>query len=199
MKPDAIAYIKSQKPQIDVLGQWVYLPNARTGSTSITGGPLADHAVMHHRGEQNWERVWEKVVVPRIDDTTIFTFVRNPWGRVVSAWQFLREKGRVTKEFPAFISDGALNTRGYDHFFRPQSASFMYGGAMIPGVVVCKHETRQEDWRQVASRIGTAASLPHRNATTHKPYWEYYDTPTTKMVGRVYATEIAVLGYEFAQ
>lgn len=199
MKAETIAYLKSQKPQIDVLGRWVYLPNARTGSTSITAGPLADRVIMRHRGKENWERVWNKVIEPRLDEAVMFTFVRNPWDRVVSAWQLLQDRGRLAPEesFKAFVGRGGLADREHDHFFQPQAPSFMRGGVVIPEVIIGRHESREEDWWRIASLIGCAGTLPCHNATEHKPYWEYYDTETVSIVKRAYAAEIDALGYEF--
>jgi hypothetical protein len=195
-----INHLKNQKPQIDVLGQWVYLPNARTGSTSITGGLLSDRVIMHQRGEKNWERVWNKVIVPRIDEVTIFTFVRNPWDRAVSSWRVLQEKGRISRQsFPEFMGNGKVASVMFDHFFKPQTDSFMCGGVEIPGIIIGRHENRQDDWWRIASEIGVAAPLPHHNATEHEPYWEYYTPKTVEVVGRLYATEIEALGYEFGQ
>ena len=201
MTPETVAYIKSQKPQIDVLGRWVYLANARTGSTSITGGLLSDRVVIHHRGEGNWERVWNKVIEPRIEEMVIFTFVRNPWDRVVSAWRLLRDKGRIsqTESLPEFLGDGALGDPKHEHFFQPQTASYMHGGVAIPEVFIGRHETREKSWQRIAGHLGIAESLPHRNATKHSPYWAYYDPQTVRIVRRAYAAEIEILGYEFSK
>jgi len=201
MNARTLEYIKSRKPQLDVLGQWVYLANARTGSTSLTGDLLDDRVIIRHRGTDNWERVWNKVIVPRIDDVVLFTFVRNPWDRVVSAWKLLQMKGRISTEesLVAFIGDGGLSDPKYEHFFRPQHLSFMTGGEIIREVTICRHESRQEDWRRIADRIGVASALPQVNATEHEHYSAYYDVETVKIVERFYATEIGTLGYSFGE
>jgi len=201
MNPRTLAYLKSQRPQLDVLGKWVYLPNARTGSTSITGALLDDRAIMWQRGWRNWERVWGQLIEPRADDVLFFTFVRNPWERVVSAWSFLRGKRRIGRSltFPQYVNGGHLLDPAQEHFYKPQAPSFMMGGAMLDEVFVARHEAREEDWRVIAERIGAPTVLPHRNPAWHEHYVTYYDPESVRTVGRLYATEIEALEYEFGE
>lgn len=199
MKESVAAYLKRQSPQLDKEGQWAFLPNARTGSTSVTGVALADRVVMSHRGRKCWETTWRKFVQPRLDDVFWFTFVRNPWDRVVSAWCLLQKRGRITEPLPQFLKNGGLSNPRFDHFFQPQSTSFMMGGVRLDEVFVGYFERQETDWREIAGCIGADPTLPHRNATVHETYTTYYDAESVRIVGRFYASEITALGYEFAK
>jgi len=195
MSDDTIDHLYSLRPQLDVLGQWACVMNAKTASTSITDGVLSHRVIMHHRGSRNWERVWRQVIVPRIDDVVWFTVVRNPWDRMVSVFHFLRQRGDLPQglDFPAWIENLDLT----DHFTAPQARSFMLDGKQISSMHVLRFENLQEEWAVLASVLGVSGQLPHRNRSSHRPYAEYYNQKTRQAVADRYAVEIAALSYRF--
>lgn len=190
---DTIEYLKGLEPQLEEEGRWVFVPNARTASRSITSSALADRAVMLHRTPNHWERAWDKVNA----DSVFFTIVRNPWDRVLSAWQFLVAKRRTGMEFVRFLRSGELANPEYDHFFRPQARTFLHGGVPITEMNVLRFENLEEEWANLAEKIDAPRRLPKRNRSRHSHYTEYYDPACVRIVGRVYATEIGELEYEF--
>lgn len=196
MDAGTLEYLKGLTPQLDKQdGQWVFVPNARTASTSITGAVLADRVVTQRRMPNHWELAWSKVC--RNTGVVFFTVVRNSWQRVLSAWQVLLANGRTDMEFAAFLKSGQLANPMYEHFFRPQAMTFLHGGVPIKEMNVLRFENLEEEWAELAEKIDAPRQLPKRNHYVYRHYTEYYDPACVRIVGRVYATEIGELGYEF--
>jgi hypothetical protein len=129
-----------------------------------------------------------------------FTFVRNPWDRLVSEYEFLLRKkehgrhGRVKK------------LGGFKQFIKmqiPRRTAYQINmicdrkGVMVMDFVG-KFENLHEDWKTVCHRIGIPhQELPRKNITTHKRYQDYYDNETQQMVRKHWAREIDLFSYSF--
>jgi hypothetical protein len=142
-----------------------------------------------------------------------FAFVRNPWDRLLSAWQFLRAGGfndtdrrwarRHLDEFPDFATFVRRwltpdNARSWVHFI-PQT-DFIRLPDGRPGVdFIGRYERLEADFRYVCSKLSITAPLSTRNATAppRHDYRTAYDNDTRSIVARVYARDIAELGYDF--
>jgi hypothetical protein len=188
---------------LDVLGQWVYLPNPKTAQKSMMVGVMNHRQITVSRGVRNYDRVWNQVIVPNIDSVHIFTFVRNPWDKVVSALHFLQQAHNHRKfrgyTFQDFVKKLlAVHGPGIDRHFRPQAQTFLCQGDFIPNVFVGRFENLHEDWASVADTLGVERELPCVNKSEHEPYETYYDDECVEIVGKLYAEEIKALGYEFA-
>ncbi len=153
------------------------------------------------------------------DEYFKFSFIRNPWERMVS----------MGKSFPGHynvkINDGKLDVSGYKKKFgfpltveydRRFSQRFL-GGNVSPrnpdkhseGTVyenildekndfIGRFENLQTDFDFVCDKLGISKhQLPHSNKTRHKHYSEYYSGDTKKMVAKRYARDIEYFGYEF--
>ena len=139
-----------------------------------------------------------------------FTFIRNPWDRLVS-WYHVNDFVNVKpseidsfdewvraglpiihKEFDRFFSD--TDTRNYldqDAFFCD-----LEGNEMVD--FVGRFERLQEDWPTVCERLGIViSSLPHANRGEHKPYREYYTPETKKIVADRFGDLIERYKYQF--
>jgi hypothetical protein len=143
-----------------------------------------------------------------------FTFVRNPWDRLVSTYHYLRAGGQGEKDaawarrlgvgemgFRDFVMEG-LSEETIDgaYHFRPQ-AQFVTLGRDRPVEMdfVGRFETIGRDFETVRARLGVAARLPERNRGRARPdgYREAYDDETRDRVGRLYARDVALFGYGF--
>jgi hypothetical protein len=129
-----------------------------------------------------------------------FAFVRNPWDRLVSEYNFLLERpahGRHKKvkklgSFKQFI-----------HMQIPRNDAYQinmlcdHEGKLLMDFVG-KIENLEEDWQTVCTNIGIPhQELQRKNATQHSHYQDYYNDETRKLVGRHWSREIELFGYTF--
>jgi len=158
-----------------------------------------------------------------------FTFVRNPWSRLVSEYNYRRSLGakNYQKSFRHFVLTHFPTPQDDDHcqakdFYRhivPQS-QFLYdekGKCLVD--FVGKFEHLQEDFNTVCQQLAiNTITLTHKNKTPqknrlfallplllepklvkHKHYSEYYDDDTYALVERFYQEDIDNFHYQFDQ
>jgi hypothetical protein len=140
-----------------------------------------------------------------------FTFVRNPWDRLVSTYSFLRRGGmnqqdRVWSErhlarYPDFGSfvRGWLNEENiwsWVHFI-PQSHFILNEKGAVMVDYLGRFERIDEDFAYVAQRLGSDTQLRRTNESNHRQFAAYYDEDTREIVRRVYARDIEAFGYRF--
>lgn len=129
-----------------------------------------------------------------------FAFVRNPWERLVSEYEYLLERpthgrhARVKKlgSFKQFI-----------HMQIPRSDAYQINmlcnrkGDLLTDFVG-KLEHLQSDWQTVCERIGIPCQpLPHKNTTKHRRFQDYYDNQSRQLVARHWCREIKLFEYDF--
>ena len=133
-----------------------------------------------------------------------FTFVRNPWDRLVSVYS------RMDPHMRASAESAGLPLKGisFDEFvertehFRDAHLDaqdrFVFDAAGH-GLVdfIGRYERLAEDFAAVCARLGQTVDLPHRNASTHDAYRQYYSDATRKIVERRYGADIEKFGYQF--
>jgi len=140
----------------------------------------------------------------------VFSFVRNPYERILSLYVYLKEK-----EIPKKLNENRPLIKN-DEIAR-SSGSFknaIKNGFMIPSFMrfflnnedeinldfIGKVENLQEDFNIICDKIGIPKQeLPHKNKTKHKSYTEYYDDETRSIVAEKYAKDIEYFGYEFGE
>lgn len=142
-----------------------------------------------------------------------FTIVRNPWDRLLSAFQFLKNEG-MNEDDRRWAAE---HLSGYDDFesfvlgwlspenirrgihFRPQRDFITDHRDRIPLDYIGYFENLESDFTQIATRLGVTAALPRLNETrsrTHDYCSSYSDAMRNK-VADVYAADITALGYTF--
>jgi hypothetical protein len=129
-----------------------------------------------------------------------FGFVRNPWDRLVSAYHY-------SLKWYAENDAQKLNLKRFDNFstwMRPVHTGFNKYGSQYSYVRGCdfigRTENFQEDFNTVCDKIGIPKQqLPHKNATKHEHYTEYYDDETREIVAEKYAKDIEYFGYKFGE
>ena len=151
------------------------------------------------------------------EDYYKFTFVRNPWDRIVSLYSFwlnqtpnsvfyqwdfkqvdfIKNKNLSFIDFVKLIpfNDSVFNEKPHLHpyidHFMGDPTSFSFIGRL---------ENLQQDFDIVCDKIGIPhQQLPHKNKSKHKHYTEYYDDETRAIVAEKYAKDIEYFGYKFGE
>lgn len=138
---------------------------------------------------KEYERVW--------DDYFKFAFVRNPWDRMISNWKMLMSNisfVEFVKLYPYRNNLGCIwhTLPMWTHIFDNK------GNKLVD--FIGKFENLQEDFNTICDKIGIPQKqLPHKNATKHKHYTEYYDEETKEIVAKKYAKDIEYFGYKFGE
>jgi hypothetical protein len=140
-----------------------------------------------------------------------FTFVRDPWDRIHSAYHFLirggfgehdarwaRENIGAFANFDDFVKRWVNedNVESWVHF-RPQHRFICLPGRSTPAVdFVGRFENLEEDYEVVRAHIPGAGPLRHENRTGRRPdLREDYSEESRAIVARVYRRDIDLLGY----
>lgn len=195
------------KPFLDHRCVFVHIPKAAgiAIAKSLFGNMAGGHWTV-----QQYEYIFRKVLRVRdFDQYFKFTFTRNPWDRVVSAYFFLRSGGWNTSGLPEYpVRDFTLfsdfvknwlteeNARSVLHF-RPQ-VDFVrdrYGHVGVD--FVGRMESLEEDFEYVRRRLGIEAQLARTNQSQHLAYQDLYDDKSKEIVRSVYHSDIEVFGYSF--
>ena len=143
-----------------------------------------------------------------------FSFVRNPWDRLVSTYLFLKNGGineedanwayenlREFSDFNSFVNQWVTekNIYSYIHFV-PQHKFLCIPGSSDPKLdFLGRFENLENDFNYVQERLGITANLQHKNASKMRAgnYRNYYTRESRRRVYEVYKEDIKLFGYEF--
>ncbi|RLA18258.1 MAG: sulfotransferase [Gammaproteobacteria bacterium] len=144
-------------------------------------------------------------------DYTVFTFVRNPWDRILSYYMFRREP-RNAKRRNIHPDERRISFRDWllrlDEFrrYRRINAAFTIAVDNQSRIIgdlpqfVGRFENLTEDLNIICERVGVEpTALSNVNPTVHKTeaYAYYYTDETRDIVARLYREDIDRFGYEF--
>ena len=153
-------------------------------------------------GSNNWmENITDKEIK---SDYFIFTFVRNPFERLVSAWYAFVLKGKAERNFEKFIKNRGVGCLFYedgsftnDHWF-PQNnyIEFSDGERFID--FVGKFENLEEDWKILSDRFGIKSQIKKQKYRTNKEYYRSnYNSELIEIVSNIYKRDLELFDYEF--
>lgn len=140
-----------------------------------------------------------------------FTFVRNPWDRLYSAYNYLKNGGwdendRLWAEkhwadiatFEQFVLEWLTPERLDAHLhLRPQHYFLLDWRGKVLVDYLGYFETIDDDFSIIAAKVNPNASLTHTNASPRGGYQEAYSDQARDKVGRLYKRDIDLFGYEF--
>lgn len=137
-----------------------------------------------------------------------FSFVRNPWDRMVSEYFYIRRKrgcdckekyfNKTFPNFRSFVINNGLQCAWPSHRF--QQIDFVLNPMTNQMVdFIGRFENLNRDFRYVCQRIGfkKLARLGQRNGTYHKKYRHYYDTETKNIIAHKFRRDIEYFKYTF--
>jgi len=188
---------------------FIHIP--RTAGTSIESSIRPDWNFKNFEEEKHILASTAKYLYKDYwDDYFKFSFVRNPWDRMVSMSKY---KGFYGCE----IKNNKLDISGYQKKFKkveidPRSKSKEENRDMVSNAVylnilneeldfIGRFENLREDYSEVCSIINCKSELSHKEASDkkHKRYTEYYDQETREIVAQKYASDIEYFGYKFGE
>ena len=189
---------------------FVHIPKAAGVSISKT---LFDNVRVYHTTITMFQLIFSQ---QEFDHYFKFTFVRNPWDRVFSAYHFLKKGGMNEQDqkwanqelapyesFEDFVK-GWINQSNiwrYLHFY-PQCKFLCMPDTQKIGVdFLGFFENLHEDFQYIGNRLSlnSGPALKHENPTSHKKldYRDFYTDEMRHIVSEVYAKDIELLGYNF--
>lgn len=148
----------------------------------------------------------------RFSELYRFSFVRNPWERILSEYKYrgykCSFKDFLLKSFPTEKDD---NYASGDDLYRhviPQAEFVCNRQGELLVDFIGRFETLSSDFAKVSEAIiGSPLALPHKNKTTSKfksvfqpkakHYTDYYCDITERFVERYYAQDIELFNYFF--
>ena len=209
--------------------KFIWFKNAKTAGTSMYRGIMINEIydlVGYKENPEEFLLWWDSLTDEKLDDYFKFTFVRNPFDRLVSAFNHIvmenllklhmgqeRELNYVQLYmlFNLFVQRG-LQT--YD--INKDSVHWMtqYGHVAMDGYqyvdFVGKYENLESDWRHVAKKIGVSEELPYIGASstakesseTREVYQNlhyskfYRNQEIIDIVSKFYKKDIDIFGYK---
>ena len=188
--------------------KFIFIHIIRTGGTSIEkffrGGGGKNHEFAKNMKKRIGNKKWESYFK--------FTFIRNPWDKMVSQYFYIQRKRKENKlkgfnltfrefilRFKSCTESEYIKGRGIPVLFNPIQLPWILdddGNCMVD--FIGKFENLQEDFDTICDKIGIPRQkLPHENKSEHKHYTEYYDDETRQIVAEKFAKDIEYFGYEF--
>lgn len=152
------------------------------------------------RAHENITAARRRMPADAFADYFKFAFVRNPWERLVSEYEFILRNphhGRYKRVkalggFSAFIEMQINRKDAY------QLNMLCDKRGKLLTDFIGKLENLDRDWQTVCERIGIEHQLlPHENVSQRKPYQDYYDAASVKLVARHWAREIELFEYSY--
>jgi len=188
--------------------QFVFVHIPKCAGNSV----ISDHFRVFSHDLRNENFVYFKDSLERKGAEFSFAFVRNPWDRLVSAYEYLKNGGICPLDAEDYLNlfskyenfkEMVLNWEEvfFDQIhFKSQSDWICDNDGNIIVDFVGKFENLQQDFDIVCDRMQIPRKkLPHTNKTNHKHYTEYYDDEIREIVAKKYARDIEYFGYKFGE
>ena len=182
------------------LRPFVFIHINKTGGSSVEKalGIRLDHSTAAEKYAQLGSQAWSRKFV--------FTFVRNPWDKVVSHYHYrvkTNQTGLGDNPIPfeewlhrVFVD---RDPQYYDkpRMFMPQRQWLVSSSDELLVDYVGRFERLEEDFRHVCAELGLQASLGHAKPSSRGSYQQYYNEAGRAIVEAQFAEDIEAFGYTF--
>lgn len=126
-----------------------------------------------------------------------FCFIRNPYDRMISAWNHVN---RFNIPFKNFMNlKNTCNDVEYMHMFMPQYRSMINEKAKLCIDYIGHFETFEEDFQTILKKLNVLSKhniQEKLNSRNHKPFYEYYDQEALNKVNILMNEDFNHLTYE---
>jgi len=186
------------------LNKFYFIHINKTGGTSIKNAIGIDHHIKPKH--QTYRDLEKKTDLTLWQNSFKFTFVRNPWDKVVSHYHYrLKRNIDNIKSNEISFSDWVNQTYGGQNhsnikitkMFFPQTEWLINQNGKIELDFIGRFENIQEDFKTLAQKLQIDAELPHLNPTDRGPYRSYYDSTTKHIIRRWFESDIDYFKYTF--
>jgi hypothetical protein len=160
--------------------------------------PIPDLARIQH-GHISLHQLRPHLPADQYDTFFKFAFVRNPFDRFVSYCSFMtRFKGEFLADPQAVMTHFLRNPPRQHVLFWPQAFFIADPEGRLLTDHVGRVEEMQKSFDEIAVRIGIPTEpLEKVNASARNDYRSYYTPPLVDAVGKLYARDLELFGYEF--
>lgn len=148
----------------------------------------------------------------KFKDFFTFTFVRNPWDRVFSAYNFLNKGGfdkadklwaeenlSCFNSFNQFVCTWVTekNIYSWNHFI-PQYRFVCDPYGNIKVNFIGRFESIENDFKYISQKINCNDYLEHTNKSNNSmAYKEFYTKKSIEIIRNIYTKDIELFGYNF--
>ena len=149
------------------------------------------------------EMLRERLGAEKYESYYKFTFVRNPWARILSSyfWRQTLPKKREVLPFSDFIQNvknTVENNLYYDQDF---------GDHFIPQTKYTESVDdifRYDHFELGISKVAVALEVsvpnfPPKKSRNYDEYWNFYDDRSRDIIAEIYSEEIEQFGFEFSK
>lgn len=146
-----------------------------------------------------------------------FTFVRNPYDRLISAWKMFTqgmeesvwkypEDGNPNLTLEQFLEIAMDESIPFDlpkrdkfkvklrHHAIPQTHPF---NCVDHANFIGRFESIERDFKEICDQLNLTGKLPHWNKTSRTDYRQYFNAATKQLASEYYAEDLSRFGYEF--
>ena len=193
----------------------IFIHLQKTAGTSISDFMLSNlmatrdsrkHEYAYEAESRTPEEIWQNYFK--------FSFVRNPWDRLVSWYLHINKHHKNTGDNPFFdylmsiggtfedfilYGDKTISTPwGERNLFTNQLDQLSLENQLLVDFVG-KFESLESDWKLILDRVGYTgqAELPHVNAIPRKHYRDLYTEKSRAIVEEKFQKDINQFGYHF--
>ena len=205
--------------RVNVERKAIFLHVPKNAGRSITralrqagGYTSPPYGSVDHDFEMGWmegetRRVQRAIGEDLWNECFTFAFVRNPWDRLVSGWQYTRQVGKHQLTFAEFVKElpsldisqepEALERAISTHWHAMPQADHLVVDGVVTVDFVGRVETLDEDWRAISERIGCDAAIPRVNTSDRGEYRDYYTDDLRAIVDERLHLDATTFGYTF--
>ncbi len=169
-----------------------------------TGGVSIEHALrVYQKQHYSIQYYMDKINKNEWKNTFKFTFVRNPWSRMVSlyfhALKYCGLDSNITfKEY--CISSFKEYDENPTHWSKPQLDWLTDEHGHVVVDFIGRYEYLREDFGSLCKLLDIKKrQLPHMSKTEHDHYEKYYDEELKTLVAEQYKKDIMYFSYNYGE